>query len=627
MKNIMKKFVFMLTNLTRIHKLFLILILDTLAIIITLLSSYYLRTNEYPLITNEFLLITIFSVTLLLSIFFAFGLYRQVLRYSNVEIIITSSAAMMLYALLFAFIITFVNIHNFPRTLAVIHTVLMFSYTVFVRIMIKRILNSFGDDFYASKNLKRIMIYGTQKEHVLISRIAEEHTNFKFIGFIEEDSQLVGRMINNNKIYSSVNLENTILKNKVNALIISFDNLNEPQKIIINELIRLGLSIYNTSQFLHSLIGSQHSLDFNNLDTLTLIGRKQIVPDASLLKSNIFNKVILITGAGGSIGSELARQIYNIGPSRLILIDNSEFSLYKINYELSQIKLKQKKSIEVNCFLGSVNDMNRMEFIMKLNSIDTVYHAAAYKHVTLVENNPEEAIKVNVFGTKIICNLVNKYKIRNFVLVSTDKAVNPSNVMGATKKLAELIIQVASRKITQTKFSIVRFGNVIGSSGSVIPKFAEQIKNGGPVTVTHKKATRYFMTIPEASQLIIQASSLSEENSLFVLEMGDPINIFKLAERMIRLSGCNIKNFEQPFGEIEIIVTGLSSGEKMHEELSLSGKFLKTKHPRIKKIKEDFASSKNLDSNLKLLEQLVGSFDEREIMNIIKKMIAEFKNF
>lgn len=243
MKNIMKKFVFMLTNLTRIHKLFLILILDTLAIIITLLSSYYLRTNEYPLITNEFLLITIFSVTLLLSIFFAFGLYRQVLRYSNVEIIITSSAAMMLYALLFAFIITFVNIHNFPRTLAVIHTVLMFSYTVFVRIMIKRILNSFGDDFYASKNLKRIMIYGTQKEHVLISRIAEEHTNFKFIGFIEEDSQLVGRMINNNKIYSSVNLENTILKNKVNALIISFDNLNEPQKIIINELIRLGLSI------------------------------------------------------------------------------------------------------------------------------------------------------------------------------------------------------------------------------------------------------------------------------------------------------------------------------------------------------------------------------------------------
>lgn len=625
MKNIMKKFVFMLTNLTRIHKLFLILILDTLAIIISLFSSYYLRTNEYPLITNEFLLIIIFSVTLLLSIFFAFGLYRQVLRYSNVEIIITSGAAMMLYAILFAFIITFVNIHNFPRTLAVIHTVLMFSYTVFVRIMIKRILNSFGDNFYASKNLKRIMIYGTQKEHVLISRIAKEHTNFNFIGFIEEDSQLVGRMINNNKIYSSFNLENTILKNKVNALIISYDNLNEQQKIIINELIKLGLSIYNTSQFLNSLTGNQHSLDFNNLDTLTLIGRKQIVPDAGLLKSNILNKVILITGAGGSIGSELARQIYNIGPSRLILIDNSEFSLYKINYELAQIKLKQKKSIKVDCFLGSVNDMNRMEFIIKQNSIDTLYHAAAYKHVTLVENNPGEAVKVNVFGTKIICNLVNKYKIKNFVLVSTDKAVNPSNVMGATKKLAELIVQAASRKLTQTKFSIVRFGNVIGSSGSVIPKFSEQIKNGGPVTVTHKKATRYFMTIPEASQLIIQASSLSEENSLFILEMGNPINIFKLAERMIRLSGCNIKSFEQPFGEIEIIVTGLSSGEKMQEELSLSGKFLKTKHPRIKKIKEDSPSSRNFNSNLKLLEQLDKNFDEIQIMNILEKMIPEYK--
>ena len=369
--------------------------------------------------------------------------------------------------------------------------------------------------------------------------------------------------------------------------------------------------------------------DIKDLDIEDLLGREQVEPYKELLSKNIDSKVVLITGAGGSIGSELSRQIFKLEPKKIILLDVSEFALYNIQSELENIqsKLKDKKNIEIISLLASVKDEKKISCIINTWRPDTLYHAAAYKHVPLVEENISEGIENNVIGTLNIVNFAIKFDISNVVIVSTDKAVRPKNVMGASKRLSELCTQalIDKNSNSSTKISIVRFGNVLDSSGSVIPKFKNQIREGGPITLTHPEVTRFFMTITEAAQLIIQAGALAESNDIFVLDMGKSVKIIDLIHKMVKLSGLSILDEKNPDGDIKIVNIGLRPGEKLYEELLLGKELQDTKHVRIKKANDPYISWESLESKLENLKLLIKDNNVIEILNFLKEIVNDYK--
>ena len=379
---------------------------------------------------------------------------------------------------------------------------------------------------------------------------------------------------------------------------------------------------------LHDLAsGKLKADDIREVGINDLLGRIPVEPDQELLNANIKEKVVLVTGAGGSIGSELCRQIIKLDPSALILYERSEHDLYLIENEMLEMaqKLYPGKANRVAPILASILDRNRMEAVCKAFGVETIYHAAAYKHVPMVEKNPSEAVRNNVLGTYRVALAAINTGVETFVLISTDKAVRPTSTMGATKRFAEMVLQqLAQRKKSVTRFTMVRFGNVLGSSGSVIPLFREQIKNGGPVTVTDAKIIRYFMTIPEAAQLVIQAGAMGEGGEVFVLDMGEPVKILDMARRLIHLSGLEIKDDENPEGDIEIVYTGLRPGEKLYEELLIGEKDLPTRHPLIMAANEDGLSWEALNNYLVQFEQAIESNDVEKSRQLLVESVTGF---
>jgi FlaA1/EpsC-like NDP-sugar epimerase len=381
------------------------------------------------------------------------------------------------------------------------------------------------------------------------------------------------------------------------------------------------------------------------LDIDDLLGREPVKPNGLLLNRNTHNKTVLVTGAGGSIGSELCRQVLKTQPRRLLLLEMSEFALYQIHQEIQSALVlyedKPNEALEIVPLLGSVCDEVRMQEIMDTWKPHTVYHAAAYKHVPLVEHNPAEGVRNNVWGTKVCAEAAIRNGVQNFVLISTDKAVRPTNIMGATKRLAEMVLQALNEdklsvdlstynasnsvKITKTCFSMVRFGNVLGSSGSVVPLFREQIKNGGPITLTHPEITRYFMTISEAAQLVIQAGAMGSAGDVFVLEMGEPVRIYDLASRIVELSGLTLKNERNPQGDIEIKITGLRPGEKLYEELLIGDDPKSTQHPRILKAHEKFIPWEQLQGQLLSLNLALSVNDVPVIRSILQQLVTGYQ--
>jgi FlaA1/EpsC-like NDP-sugar epimerase len=364
--------------------------------------------------------------------------------------------------------------------------------------------------------------------------------------------------------------------------------------------------------------------DLRELDIDDLLGREPVTPNHILLGKNIKGKVVLITGAGGSIGSELCRQILAVAPITLVLVDQSEFALYEIHQEL-QGKLGSSDEILLVPLLASVRDTTRMREIMSSWRPETVYHAAAYKHVPLVEHNPIEGIRNNTLGTLVTAQVAAEVGVKDFVLISTDKAVRPTNIMGASKRLAEMALQALSANAPDTRFSMVRFGNVLGSSGSVVPRFRRQIRDGGPITLTHPEITRYFMTIPEAAQLVIQAGAMAKGGDVFVLDMGDRVKIYDLAARMIELSGLTLRSEENPDGDIEIEITGLRPGEKLFEELLIGNDPRPTSHPRIMKAHEEFLAWSQLKTELVNLERALDSNDTEVIKAMLVRLVSGYK--
>ena len=582
-----------------------------------------IRVGEFLPLSGNAVWATGVSVGIALPIFIVSGLYRAIFRYSGWPALLAVARAVGIYGLLYAAIFTAIGMVGVPRTIGIIQPILLLLFVGASRAVVRYWLGDQYHNILKQISRPKVLVYGAGTTgRQLVGAIANSH-EMKVVGFIDDDDRLHGHLLNGLPIYNPADLDGLVIALQVGHILLAMPNLSRHRR---NEILGRIRSAHVAVRTLPSVIdlaqGKVSISDLRDLDIDDLLGREPVMPNATLLATNVSGKTVMVTGAGGSIGSELCRQILAVGPSKLLLIEQSEYALYGIHQELEH-RLAGCSTVMVP-LLASVQDASRMNEIMSTWHPDTVYHAAAYKHVPLVEHNPAEGIKNNVFGTLRAAQAAADNDVAAFVLVSTDKAVRPTNIMGASKRLAEMVLQALAENANSTKYSMVRFGNVLGSSGSVVPKFRQQIRDGGPITLTHPEITRYFMTIPEASQLVIQAGAMAKGGDVFVLDMGQSVKIMDLARRMIELSGLTVKDELNPDGDIEIEVTGLRPGEKLYEELLIGDNPKPTPHPRIMKAHEDFIPWADLEAKLNALEMALNVNDVGVIRQMMKNLVAGY---
>ena len=621
----------LILGLPKFVKRTLVLLTDTFLCFFTVWFSFYLRLDKFLEIKNEVVWAALISVAIAIPLFFIFKLYKTVFRYSGLEIVSSILPAFLVYAIIYFSIITLYGIDGVSRTIGIIQPFIFFLIFIATRLLISYLLVVFPEDNKKFKNVTKALIYGAGNSGSQLVTALNKSNEIKVVGFLDDDNQLNGRFLNGIKIFPTIDIKNLVESKEVTHILLATPsaNRNERKKIInkINQS-KTNVLIKTLPSVLDIVEGKVTISDIRDLYIDDILGREQVEPYTRLLIKNIKNKIVLVTGAGGSIGQEICRQIIQNGPQTIILLDHNEFSLYLVLAEIETIKKNLKlEKISIIPLLGSVQDESFLSELMNNYKPNTVYHAAAYKHVPLVEKNIIEGIKNNVFGTITVLECSIRNKVSDFVLVSTDKAVRPTNIMGASKRLAELCAQGirGNSKNIETQLTIVRFGNVLGSSGSVIPKFKKQIQNGGPITLTHPEVTRYFMTIPEAAQLVIQAGAMSKGNDLFVLDMGKPIKIADLIARVVKLSGLTIKDKDNPSGDIEVLITGLRSGEKLFEELLLGEKLEQTLHSKILKAQDPFFSWDIVKADIEELKNLTKQDQIDEVIKILKKLVSGFK--
>nr|WKF58547.1 UDP-N-acetyl-alpha-D-glucosamine C6 dehydratase [Paraburkholderia busanensis] len=611
-----------ISNWSRTTKRSLIMAADCLLLPFSLWASIGLRLNSWQAASVYSWWIFFLPSLIAIPIFIRMGLYRAVIRFLGDRAAITILLAVSISVVVFAGVYAFLGLPNIPRGALVIYWVLAV-FTIGVSRFVARLLLR---QLESKHGRRRVIIYGAGtagQQLVMALRISREYHP---VAFVDDDLTQSGLTINGLTVHPSDRLESLIEKLDVAEILLAMPSAPRNRRIeIINELVPLHVRVQVVPSFVDVVGGDVQASDIREVGVDELLGRDAVPPDQRLLGANIRGKAVMVTGAGGSIGSELCRQIVANRPSILVLYELSEFALYSIERELRLTIQSHKLEIEVLPVLGSVQNAGRLDSIMRRYAIQTVYHAAAYKHVPLVECNMVEGIVNNVFGTRATALAAISAGVETFVLISTDKAVRPTNVMGASKRMAELVLQsLASDRLVKTRFSIVRFGNVLGSSGSVVPLFRQQIARGGPVTVTHPEIIRYFMTIPEASQLVIQAGALGGNGEVFVLDMGEPVKIIDLARRMINLSGYTVKDASNPYGDIEIAFSGLRPGEKLYEELLIGGDVTGTPHPRIMKAHESHLSRVRMDEVLIDLAKTCTENDLEAIRGILLEYVSGY---
>ncbi len=617
--------------LPRAAKRFVALSVDLGLCVLTVWLAFYLRLGEFVALSGTALWAVGASVGIALPIFIVSGLYRAIFRYSGWPALLAVARAVGIYGLLYASVFTAIGVVGVPRTVGIIQPMLLLLFVGASRALARVWL---GDQYlsilkHASR--PKVLIYGAGTTGRQLAAAMVNSHEMQVAGFLDDDDRLHGHVLNGQPIYNPADLDNLATTLNISDVLLAMPSLTRRRRNEILSQIRVARVAVRTLPSVTDLAQGKVSIsDLRELDIDDLLGREPVAPNHILLAKNIVGKVVLVTGAGGSIGSELCRQILAVSPAKLLLIEQSEFALYGIHQELEE-KLAALDSATPPVLvplLASVQDDDRMREIMSTWHPDTVYHAAAYKHVPLVEHNPAAGIKNNVLGTLRTAQAAAETGVTDFVLISTDKAVRPTNVMGASKRLAEMALQAlaASQAGTPsgTKFSMVRFGNVLGSSGSVVPKFRQQIRDGGPITLTHPDVTRYFMTIPEAAQLVIQAGAMAKGGDVFVLDMGQPVKIMDLARRMVELSGLTVKDEEHPEGDIEIAVTGLRPGEKLYEELLIGDNPKPTVHPRIMKAHEEFIPWAEFEAKLKALELALNVNDVGVIRLMMQQLVAGY---
>lgn len=604
---------------------------DAFLCVVAVWMAFNLRFGFWQGWSPEHSIVLIASVVMALPLFVVSGLYRAIFRYAGLSALLTVLKTASIYGALFLVVFSVVSVPGVPRAIGVLQPLLLMVLVMLSRLGVRYLLGGTYQTMAARKLLPRVFVYGAGSAgRQLVAALKNSH-ELQVVGYLDDDSRLHGHVLDGLNIHDPQRLLDVVRKFSVSQVFLAMPSATRVRRNEILDLVRAARVQVRTLPGLMDLAqGRVQVTDLRELDIEDLLGRDPVPPNPLMLARNTRGKVVMVTGAGGSIGSELCRQILRSGPSVLLLVELTEFALYAIEQEL-QSMVQEESLVDVRLvpLLASVRDAARMDEIYRTWKPNTVYHAAAYKHVPLVEHNPAEGVKNNVLGTLTAARLAAAHGVGDFVLISTDKAVRPTNVMGASKRLAEMVLQaqaaLAGQQVGKTRFSMVRFGNVLGSSGSVVPLFRKQIKDGGPITLTDERITRYFMTIPEAAQLVIQAGAMASGGDVFVLDMGDPVKIADLARRMVELSGLCLRDDEHPNGDIEIKVTGLRPGEKLYEELLIGDNPLPTSHPRIMKAHEELLLWDELQAKLTPLNQALDTNNVPLIRALLQDLVPGYR--
>ena len=609
----------------------LVWLLDMFLCAFTVWAAVALRQEAWVPWSFDLMALSLASMVLVLPLFVRFGLYRAIFRYAGFGAVVSIGRALLVYSVLFAGLVAFVGVPGVPRSVGLIQPLMLLVLVVASRSLARWWLGGLRRAGEGGKPQERVLIYGAGSAGRQLAGVLESSADLRVVGFMDDDSRLHGHVLNGVRIYGFRDLPDLIRKERVSLVLLAMPSAKRSRRTEILECLRAFKLQVRTLPGMEDLArGVSDGSLVRELDVMDLLGRDPVAPNPVLLCKNITNKVVVVTGAGGSIGSELCRQIIKSGPAMLLLVELNEFALYAVHEELERLVIETAPTdVILVPLLANVRDAVRMGEIMSAWKPNTVYHAAAYKHVPLVEHNPAEGVKNNVHGTLITALQANLHGVSDFVLVSTDKAVRPTNVMGTSKRLAEMVLQAQAQVLAERggkmRLSMVRFGNVLGSSGSVVPRFREQIKSGGPITLTDLRITRYFMTIPEAAQLVIQAGAMASGGDVFVLDMGEPVKIIDLARRMVELSGLSVKGPGNPYGDIEIKVTGLRPGEKLYEELLIGDNPLPTLHPRIMKAHEDFLTWEVLHAKMLKLNDALDVNEVPLIRKLLKDLVPGYR--
>ncbi|ELL9332076.1 polysaccharide biosynthesis protein [Vibrio fluvialis] len=611
-------------NLPRVNKRIISVLVDVFFIVFSFYSAYWVRVGNVEAIHSEtipYLLSTVIVVTILC--FTRLGLYRAILRYLTFHALAVVSVGTLISTASVAIAAFYFNA-PVPRSLPIIYGTFLCLLCGGSRLIVRVLVSGIN-----GKGRKVVLIYGAGSAGRQLAIALRNSENYKVAGFIDNDKTLENTVIMGMQVHDISRAAYLVEKYGVTQVLLAVPSASRARrKKILESLMELSAEVLTVPD-MKDIVEGKASIDqLKDVAIEDLLGRDPVTPQQSLMEANILSKVVMVTGAGGSIGSELCRQIVRYKPKALVLFELSEFGLYQIDRELNQLIQDEGLSVEVIPLLGSVQRINRLMVTMKSFNVQTVYHAAAYKHVPLVEYNVVEGVRNNVFGTYYTAQAAIEAGVESFVLISTDKAVRPTNVMGTTKRMAELGLQALAEqeksKSKGTRFCMVRFGNVLGSSGSVVPLFKRQIEAGGPITVTHPDIIRYFMTIPEAAQLVIQAGAMGKGGDVFVLDMGDPVRITDLAVNLIQLSGLEVKDEEHPYGDIAIEFTGLRPGEKLYEELLIGDNVEETAHERIMTAKERYLTLVEFEKHLNDLDKACHEFNHERIRELLLEAPTDF---
>ena len=604
---------------------------DALMCAITVWMAFNLRMETWTSWSPAHFTAFAGAAAFALPLFIVFGLSRAIFRYAGLPALMTVVKAVAIYGLMYGFAFTLVSVPDVPRSVGLLQPLLLLLGVTLSRAFVRYWLGGTYQGILGRSGLPQVLIYGAGSAGRQLAAALKASPELFVVGFLDDDDRLHGQVLNGLKIYAPASLLSLVGKLRVTQVYLAIPSVSRARRNEILELVRAAhVQVRTLPGMMELAQGKVQVSDLKELDIEDLLGRDPVTPNPLMLAKNLTGKVVMVTGAGGSIGSELCRQILKMRPTTLLLVELTEFALYSIHHELERLVADPtRQDVTLVPLLANVRDAARMGEIFGTWKPKTVYHTAAYKHVPLVEHNPSEGVKNNVTGTLITALQASLHGVSDFVLVSTDKAVRPTNVMGASKRLAEMVLQsqaaVMHERNGSTRFCMVRFGNVLGSSGSVVPLFRKQIKEGGPITLTDDRITRYFMTIPEAAQLVIQAGAMANGGDVFVLDMGEPVRIIDLAKRMVELSGLGLKDEANPAGDIEIRVMGLRPGEKLYEELLIGDNPLPTHHARIMKAHEDFLPWTQLQPKLNALNQALDINDVPRIRDLLKDLVPGYQ--
>lgn len=622
-------------NLPATVRRLLLVVGDTLAVLVAIWAAFAIRLGDWwPHLLQDVVWLFPLAVVIVVPTFAVVGLYRPILRYADESLLYTIVLGVSAGILLMMAVWVFLREGLVPRSSWIICWLVLTALVGGGRLVLRRYLRR---RFRSSVPRTPVIIYGAGEAGAQLVNALRYSTEFEPVAFVDDNPRLWGSVVLGLKVRAPFKLSRLIARHEAGLILLALPSTSHRRRRdILEALAGLPVRVMALPTLAELTSGARRIDEFRDIDVEDILGRDSVQPNEALLRARVADKVVMVTGAGGSIGAELCRQILALRPRRLVLFERSEYALYRIEQELSAmlanmenrsvpVRARGEEGIELVPLLGSVSHRRRLQVAMERFGVRTVYHAAAYKHVPIVEHNPIEGVRNNVFGTLYAAEAAIAAGVETFVLVSSDKAVRPTNVMGATKRLAELILQGLAGEATTTRFCMVRFGNVLDSSGSVVPLFREQIRKGGPVTVTHPEVERYFMTIPEAAQLVIQASAMAQNGDLFLLDMGEAVRIYDLARRMIRLSGLDVRDEEHPDGDIEIRFTGLRSGEKLREELLIGADDLPTEHPMIRRAREGHPPWPAIRDCLDRLDAAARDFDYPATRAILREAVAEYR--